>query len=143
MCIAALSAISLALAPESVTKTHLSGRITPKSGTEFDSIGKLFSRFLAGQNQTLSVQGDTVLPSGTFAISWFSSAFKTLTLQVTLPGHIYKVSFISCGDYSGITDCFLGDHRLHYNIRFRGCYDRAKRGLRASGKLTTHLSNLS
>jgi hypothetical protein len=92
----ALSTTSLALAPESVTKAHLSGRITPKSGDELAAIGKLFSQFLAGQNQTLSVQGNFVQPSGNAAVGWLSDAFKTLTLQVILPGHIYQVSFISC-----------------------------------------------
>lgn len=89
----ALSTPSLALAPQSVTKAHLSGRITPKLGDELVTIGKLFTRFLAGQNQTLSVQGDFVQPSGTAAVGWLSNAFKTLTLQVTLPGHIYQVGF--------------------------------------------------
>jgi hypothetical protein len=91
----ALSTTSLALAPESVTEAHLSGRITPKSGDELAAIGKLFTQFLAGQNQTLSVQGNFVQPSGTAAVGWLSDAFKTLTLQVILPGHIFQVGFIS------------------------------------------------
>ncbi|KAH9961311.1 hypothetical protein BC827DRAFT_1260505 [Russula dissimulans] len=86
-----LSTSLLALAPQSVTKAHLSGRITPKSGVELAATGKLFSQFLAGQNQTLSVQGDFVQPSGTAAVGWLSTAFKSLTLQVILPGHIYQV----------------------------------------------------
>ncbi|KAI9463679.1 hypothetical protein BJY52DRAFT_1404720 [Lactarius psammicola] len=83
-----LSTTSLVLAPESVTNAHLSGRITPKSGSDLNAVGKLFSQFLAGQNQTLSVQGESVQPTGTGAVGWLSSAFKTLTLQVILPGHI-------------------------------------------------------
>jgi hypothetical protein len=101
----ALSATSLALAPESVTKAHLSGRITPKSGDELAAIGKLFTQFLAGQNQTLSVQGNFVQPSGTAAVGWLSDAFKTLTLQVTLPGQIYQVGLISCR-----TNCLITDY---------------------------------
>ncbi len=93
----ALSTTSLALAPESVTRAHLSGRITPKSGDELGAIGKLFTRFLAGQNQTLSVQGNFVQPSGTAAVGWLSEAFKTLTLQVILPGHIYQVGLLRVG----------------------------------------------
>jgi hypothetical protein len=54
-------------------------------------MGKLFTQFLAGQNQTLTVQGNFVQPSGTALIGWLSDAFKTLTLQVILPGHIYQV----------------------------------------------------
>jgi len=92
----ALSTTSLALPPESVTKAHLSGRITPKSGDELAAIGKLFTQFLAGQNQTLSVQGNFVQPSGTAAVGWLGDAFKALTLQVILPGHIFQVGFISC-----------------------------------------------
>ena len=77
-----------------MTKAHLSGRITPKSEGGLATIGKLFSQFLAGQNQTLIVQGDFVQPSGTTAVSWLSNAFKTLTLQVILPGQICQVRFI-------------------------------------------------
>ncbi|KAH8992759.1 hypothetical protein EDB86DRAFT_3078965 [Lactarius hatsudake] len=83
-----LSTTSLALTPESVTNAHLSGRITPKSGSDLNAVGKLFSQFLAGKNQTLSVQGDSVQPTGTGTVGWISSAFKTLMLQVILPGHI-------------------------------------------------------
>jgi hypothetical protein len=116
ICIVALFATSLALAPESVTTSHLSGRITHKSGSELDSVGKLFSRFLSGQNQTLSVQGESVAPSGKATVGWLSKAFKTLTLEVILPGHVYKVCFVFCREYS-ITNLFLVDHRLDYNIR--------------------------
>lgn len=91
----ALSTTSLTLAPLSVTKAHLSGLITPKSEGELVAIGKLFSQFLAGQNQTLSVQGVFVQPSGRAAVGWLSSAFKTLTLQVILPGQVYQVRFLS------------------------------------------------
>ena len=112
----ALSTTSLSLAPQSVTKAHLSGRITPKSGGELVSIGKLFSQFLAGQNQTLSVQGVFVQPSGTAAVGWLSSAFKTLTLQVILPGQIYQVGFISCRNVSLLLTLPFGDYQLYYNI---------------------------
>ncbi|KAI0305626.1 hypothetical protein B0F90DRAFT_1815219 [Multifurca ochricompacta] len=86
-----LSTTSLSLAPESVTTAHLSGRITPKSGGDLDTVGTLFAQFLSGQNQTLSVQGDFVQPPGAAAVRWLSGAFKTLTLQVILPGHVYKI----------------------------------------------------
>jgi hypothetical protein len=113
----ALSTTSLALAPQSVTKAHLSGRITPKSGDELVTIGKLFTRFLAGQNQTLRVQGDIVQPSGTTAVGWLSNAFKTLTLQVILPGHIYQVGFhFVSNTLSYHWPCFE-DYQLCYNIR--------------------------
>lgn len=105
----ALSTTSLALAPESVTRAHLSGRITPKSGNELAAIGKLFTQFLAGQNQTLNVQGNFVQPSGTGTaiVGWLSDAFKTLTLQVILPGRVYQVGSIPCR-----TNCLITDRVL-------------------------------
>jgi len=111
----ALSTTSLALAPLSMTKAHLSGRITPKSEGELATIGKLFSQFLAGQNQTLSVEGDFVQPSGTTAVSWLSNAFKTLTLQVILPGQIYQVRFIFMSKIGLLLTVFEG-HQLHHHI---------------------------
>jgi hypothetical protein len=50
------------LAPSATTNTHLSGRIIPQSGSDLENIGVLFSDFLAGKNQTLTVQGDSVQP---------------------------------------------------------------------------------
>ncbi|KAI0298570.1 hypothetical protein BC826DRAFT_1096594 [Russula brevipes] len=98
-----LSTTSLALAPQSVTKAHLSGRITPKAGDDLVTIGKLFSHFLAGENQTLTVRGESVQPSGTAEVGWLSSAFKTLTLQVILPGRIYEIiNSISISDLAVI-----------------------------------------
>jgi hypothetical protein len=89
----ALSGTNLFLAAGATTTEHLNGRIVPKSGNDLDVIGVLFSNFLAGKNQTLKVQGDTVDPSGQGqTVSWLSTAFKTLTLDVTLPGEIFKVS---------------------------------------------------
>ncbi|KAI9459106.1 hypothetical protein F5148DRAFT_1219463, partial [Russula earlei] len=86
-----LSCASMDLAPESETKAHLSGRITPKSSTELIAIGRLFSEFLVGHNQNLIIQGDLVQPSGNVAVGWLSSAFKTLELQVILPGQTYEI----------------------------------------------------
>lgn len=54
-------------------------------------MGQLFSSYLAGQNQTLSVTGESVDP-GSGTISWLSTAFKTLTINVTLPGQTYEVN---------------------------------------------------
>lgn len=54
-------------------------------------MGELFSNYLAGQNQTLSVTGESVDP-GSGTIDWLSTAFKTLTINVTLPGQTYEVS---------------------------------------------------
>ncbi|KAJ7647487.1 hypothetical protein FB45DRAFT_200334 [Roridomyces roridus] len=87
-----LSGSNLFLAPSSITPSHLSGRIIPQSGSDLDTIGVLFSQFLAGANQTLSVQGDSVQPTGSDApVSWLSAAFKTLSLQVILPGQTFDI----------------------------------------------------
>ncbi|KAA1471743.1 hypothetical protein DENSPDRAFT_133322 [Dentipellis sp. KUC8613] len=87
-----LSGDNLFLAPEATTKEHLSGRIIPQTGGNLDTIGTLFSDYLAGDNQTLSVHGDSVQPSGSNSpVEWLSTAFKTLELQVILPGQKYTV----------------------------------------------------
>ncbi|TFY72142.1 hypothetical protein EVG20_g865 [Dentipellis fragilis] len=86
-----LSGDNLFLAPEATTKEHLSGRMIPQSGGNLDTIGTLFSDYLAGDNQTLSVHGDSVQPSGSAPVDWLSAAFKTLELQVILPGQKYTI----------------------------------------------------
>ncbi|KAJ7497141.1 hypothetical protein FB451DRAFT_1457944 [Mycena latifolia] len=87
-----LSGSGLFLAPSATTKSHLSGRIIPQSGSDLDNIGVLFSNFLAGQNQTLTVTGDSVQPSGSSQpVAWLSTAFKTLTLEVILPGQQFDI----------------------------------------------------
>ncbi|KAJ7668375.1 hypothetical protein DFH06DRAFT_1181491 [Mycena polygramma] len=87
-----LSGSNLFLAPSVTTKSHLSGHIIPQSGSDLDNIGVLFSNFLAGQNQTLTVQGDSVQPSGSSQpVAWLTTAFKTLTLKVILPGQKFDV----------------------------------------------------
>ncbi|KAH8979124.1 hypothetical protein EDB92DRAFT_1821158 [Lactarius akahatsu] len=79
-----LSTTSLALAPESVTNAHLSGRISPKSGSDLNAIGKLFSQFLAGKNQTLSVQGDSVQPTGTGTVGWIIDSITLSDLEIAM-----------------------------------------------------------
>lgn len=60
----------------------------PPSGNDAAEIDKLFSQYVSGLNQTLNVDGDSVEPGGpgTAEIGWLSTAFKTLELNVTLPG---------------------------------------------------------
>jgi len=89
----ALLGSNLFLAADTTTKTHLTGRIIPQSGSDLDTIGALFSQYLQGDNITLIAQGDSVVPTGsTTPISWLSGAFKTLSLSITLPGQRYTVS---------------------------------------------------
>ncbi|KAL4074292.1 hypothetical protein J3A83DRAFT_4234939 [Scleroderma citrinum] len=87
-----LSTSDLVLAPESQVTTHLTGRMVPQSGNGLAVVGRLFSEYLAADNITLSVVGNTVQPSGTSApVMWLSNAFKTLTLNVTLPGKKFDI----------------------------------------------------
>ncbi|TDL25981.1 hypothetical protein BD410DRAFT_895443 [Rickenella mellea] len=99
-----LSGSGLTLVPQASTALHLSGRIVPQSGANLDAIGKLFSAFLAGANQTLVVKGQSVQPSGSSQpVAWLSTAFQSLTLQVTLPGQIFTViQSITLGDFGVI-----------------------------------------
>ncbi|KAJ7716738.1 hypothetical protein DFH07DRAFT_349612 [Mycena maculata] len=87
-----LSGSGLFLAPSATTTSALTGRIIPQSGTDLDNIGVLFSNFLAGDNQTLMVQGNSVQPDGSSApVTWLSTAFKTLSLEVILPGEKFTI----------------------------------------------------
>lgn len=91
-CLAALAGDNLFLAAKTTTNLHLSGRIVPQDGDDLNVIGDLFSNFLAGDNQTLAVTGESVQPSGSDGpVSWLSTAFQTLTLDVTLPGQKYDI----------------------------------------------------
>lgn len=86
----------LFLAPKSVTPSVLTGQLTErKSDKELKSTGQLFSLYLQGKNQTLGIVGNNVITkeNGNKPVKWLSDAFKTLTLHVTLPGHIYKVLY--------------------------------------------------
>lgn len=86
------SSSPLFLAADATSSTHLTGRIVPQSGNDLNVIGTLFSNFLAGKNQTLQVKGNTVDPNGNGqTVNWLSQAFQTLTLNVILPGKIFKI----------------------------------------------------
>lgn len=75
-----------------MASTHLSGRIVPQSGGGLDKIGTLFSKYLSGENITLQTTGESVQPSGpSGTIDWLTAAFKTLTLDIILPGQKLQV----------------------------------------------------
>ncbi|KAJ3567055.1 hypothetical protein NP233_g6616 [Leucocoprinus birnbaumii] len=87
-----LAASNLTLTPLSVTNTHFTGRIIPQSGNDLEVIGQLFSEFLMGHNSTLTTRGDSVQPPGANGpVTWLSTAFKTLSLSVILPGQQFDV----------------------------------------------------
>jgi hypothetical protein len=76
--------------------SHLSGQMIPQTGSGLSTIGKLFSEYLAADNITLNVQGDTVQPPGANGpVTWLSTAFKTLTLDVILPGKKFDVGSLT------------------------------------------------
>ncbi|WFD44515.1 hypothetical protein MPSI1_003183 [Malassezia psittaci] len=86
----------LFLAGQTTTYTLLHGFITHKSGNaEIQATGTLFSQYLQGKNSSLVVKGDSVVTTenGNKPVSWLSKAFKTLTLDLILPGQIYQIVF--------------------------------------------------
>lgn len=88
-----MTATDLVLPPEGQVTSHLAGRMVPQSGDGLNVIGQLFSEYLAADNITLSVKGESVQPTGASSpVTWLSDAFQTLTLAVTLPGQKYNVS---------------------------------------------------
>ncbi|WFC96532.1 hypothetical protein MBRA1_003193 [Malassezia brasiliensis] len=96
---------SLFLKGQATTSSLLHGFITHKSGNaEVQATGKLFSQYLQGKNSQLSVKGVSVVTreNGNKPVSWLSKAFKTLTLNVVLPGHIYRIVYAIT-----ISDLFL------------------------------------
>ncbi|KAF9529294.1 hypothetical protein CPB83DRAFT_790385 [Crepidotus variabilis] len=87
-----LSTSDLVLVANAQTKVHLSGRILPQTSDNLDIVGQLFSGYLSGANQTLETRGDSVVPPGAASpVQWLSNAFKTLSLDVILPGEKLQV----------------------------------------------------
>ncbi|THV03542.1 hypothetical protein K435DRAFT_962414 [Dendrothele bispora CBS 962.96] len=83
---------ALVLAPNSVTSTHLAGRIVPQSGSDLEAVGELFTNFLAAKNQTLQVIGESVQPTGSSGtVGWLTTAIQSLTLDVILPGQSFEI----------------------------------------------------
>lgn len=89
-----VQAVNLFLAAKTTTASTLHGFITQKTSDKARNVtGTLFSNYLQGKNQTLQIQGDSVVTreNGNKPVSWLSTAFKTLTLSVVLPGKIYNI----------------------------------------------------
>lgn len=79
----------LTLPPKSITALPLTGTIlATTSQPNLNALGVLFSQFLAGKNSTLQVTGNSVVSPAQpgSPVTWLSAAFKTLTLDVNLPG---------------------------------------------------------
>lgn len=78
----------------SVTNETLTGVITYRDDTAgLNALGDLFSTFLMGQTSILQVQGDSVVSPAqpNRPVNWLSAAFKTLVLNVSLPGQVYTI----------------------------------------------------
>lgn len=89
----------------------------PQSGSGLSTIGKLFSEYLAADNITLNVQGDSVQPPGANGpVTWLSTAFKTLTLDVTLPGEKFDVSPITAAQGTVVLTMNRSSNPLHSQI---------------------------
>ena len=108
----ALMATDLVLLPEGEVTSHLSGRIVPQSGDALNVIGRLFSEYLAADNITLNVTGESVQPTGASSpVTWLSDAFRTFTLEVTLPGQAFQVGAVVRKTYRLLT--FHTDYSIH------------------------------
>lgn len=85
-----VSGNGLTLPPKTTTELPLKGTIIyrdDEAGTA--ALGEVFSMFLLGENVPLTVTGDSVITPAqpNRPVSWLSAAFKTLVLNVTLPGY--------------------------------------------------------
>lgn len=99
------------------------GQITAKSGKGLVNTGILFSNYLQGKNQTLQVTGDSVVTEAQGGeVSWLTKAFKTLTLDVILPG---SSLFAQLADrkrepcYPALTQAFLSSFLFFSLIHFQ------------------------
>lgn len=85
---------NVVLPPKSVTALPLTGTILKTdSPANLKALGDLFSSFLAGNASILQVTGNEVVSPAQpgSPVKWLSAAFKTLTLDVSLPGHVYDI----------------------------------------------------
>ncbi|KEI38214.1 uncharacterized protein L969DRAFT_517877 [Mixia osmundae IAM 14324] len=83
----------LFLAHQATTTAQLAGIIQKQPDASLPVIGQLFSQFLRGLDSTLAVTGDSVVSTAqpNSPVMWLTTAFKTLTLQVILPGTVYTI----------------------------------------------------
>ncbi|GAA6027071.1 hypothetical protein JCM8097_006088 [Rhodosporidiobolus ruineniae] len=96
-----VSGKGLTLPPKSTVSLPLEGTIIYRDDAAgLAALGEVFSQFLLGEDVPLEVTGDSVVtPAQSSPVSWLSAAFKTLTLNVSLPGHQYDIiSAISIKD---------------------------------------------
>ncbi|KEI38050.1 uncharacterized protein L969DRAFT_18838 [Mixia osmundae IAM 14324] len=84
----------LVLAHQATTPAELVGYIqVQRTQADLTTIGQLFGAYLKGQDSTLTVTGDSVVSTAqpNSPVGWLTTAFKTLTLSVVLPGQIFTI----------------------------------------------------
>ncbi|KAK0556496.1 hypothetical protein OC844_005834 [Tilletia horrida] len=91
--VGSVTADNLFLAPKTDNSVALNGEIQSQSGDDLKNIGKLFSGFLAGKDQALTIKGVSVISPAQpgSPVKWLTAAFKSLNLNVTLPGRRFNV----------------------------------------------------
>ncbi|KAF9992742.1 hypothetical protein BGZ80_003570 [Entomortierella chlamydospora] len=77
--------VGLTLQPNANSPLSLEGSMTKQTtDAGLEALGKLFNLVLSGGSPALTVQGKSVTPASG-PVSWLSSAFSSLALNVTLP----------------------------------------------------------
>ncbi|KAK0542857.1 hypothetical protein OC846_006614, partial [Tilletia horrida] len=113
--IGTVSADDLFLAPKTDNKVSLNGFITRQTGDDLNTLGELFSGFLAGQDQALTIKGISVIsPAQATPVKWLTAAFQSLNLNVTLPGKRYNV--ITGIDIADLEVDITGDPSDSYSL---------------------------
>ncbi|KAG0312812.1 hypothetical protein BGZ99_009258 [Dissophora globulifera] len=80
-----VQATGLKLMPDDITPISMEGTLTKQTSTAgLDALGDMFRMALSGGTPNLVVKGKSVTPASG-PVSWLSSAFTTLTLNVSLP----------------------------------------------------------
>lgn len=83
-----IAAQGLTLAALTTTNASITGHLVPQSGDGIRTTGILFSEFLQGHDQILQATGVSVISPAqpNSPVNWLSAAFRTLTLDIVLPG---------------------------------------------------------
>lgn len=87
----------LVLPPLGTAKASLTGFIVNRHGDadSTKSLGTLFSQFLGVKDSILQVTGVSVTSPAQpkTPVTWLTTAFRTLTLNVVLPGYVPRFHF--------------------------------------------------
>ncbi|KAK0557527.1 hypothetical protein OC844_005558 [Tilletia horrida] len=92
--VGSVTAADLFLRPKTDNTVALNGDLVAQSGEDdLNKLGSLFSEFLKGNDQALTIQGVNVISPAQpgSPVKWLTAAFQSLKLNVTLPGRKYNV----------------------------------------------------